>query len=339
MLRAQTKTTTSSIARNNVDSSNYKIVRNRLFQRNPIAAMDAISLEEFKQIHKLNDRDKRPSKPRRRPVLPANPTAMQQKTFQVKFDVYKYNETLYKENEALRAAFKEDILESLPESFVDGITDPDTGTMHLTDEEVLNLADKEFGTISPAALELLKSMLPTTSVRTVDEIKELANTYKNYYAVAKSAGSETAECDKVATFLGLMHESFAAYKIFFNKVYKNIPDRKFETAVADMIEAAKELSLSSNIASANSAVATKPTTVITSYNQHMANAAAEARAAGFTKPKSTSTQQYCWTHGPNKTHASKNCRWPHKNHDKSATMTDQKGGKQTDWKRGDEVGP
>ena len=57
MLRAQTKTTTSSIARNNVDSSNYKIVRNRLFQRNPIAAMDAISLEEFKQIHKLNDRD------------------------------------------------------------------------------------------------------------------------------------------------------------------------------------------------------------------------------------------------------------------------------------------
>ena len=57
---------------------------------------------------------------------------MQQKTFQVKFDVYKYNETLYKENEALRAAFKEDILESLPESFVDGITDPDTGTMHLT---------------------------------------------------------------------------------------------------------------------------------------------------------------------------------------------------------------
>jgi hypothetical protein len=234
--------------------------------------------------------------------------------------------------------------------------------MHLSDETCLKLADKKFGTISPAALALLKQNLPNETVKTAEEIRELANKQRNYYAVAKSAGEETGENEKVSNFMNLMHESLNMYKVIFNKTYKSIDERKFETAVDEMVEAAEEISLSSNL-SANSALVKKQDDVPTSYEEFMANAAAAATAAGFKRPKrnnsgnnnyarnksmstnpssttsNPTTLLYCWSHGPNKSHDSQSCTNHHVNHDKTATFSNQKGGRKDKWRFGDTIGP
>ena len=363
MLRTVSRTPTSNTTTGSrvvhVDSSNYKIIRQEIFSRNVIAAKCAMPIAEYIKTFKTT-RDPRPMDPGPRPILPTLTNDAKRKKYQLKWDAWKWDSERFKENETLRAALKEDILTTLPESFVKSITDPDLGIMHLTDEECLNLADKEFGTISPAALALLKQSLPKEIAKTAEEIKELANKQRNYYAVAKSAGEETGENEKVSNFMNLMHESLSMHKIIFNKTYKSIGDRKFETAVNEMVEAAEEISLDSNM-SANFVLVTKPTSVPTNYNEYMANAAAAATAAGFTKPKRSndgrnnyirknstrapstsidpSTLSYCWSHGPNRSHDSQSCREPHPNHDTTATFTNQKGGRRNIWRTGETVGP
>lgn len=356
MPRASASYATTS-SRVTVDSSNYKAIRQEIFQRNITAAKYAMPEDEYLKIYK-KARSARPADPGPRPRLSriANPT--QRKAYQLKWEAWKWDSAEFKANEEFRAAFKQDMLTRLPDSFVKSITDPDLGTMHLSDEDCLKLADKTFGTISPAALAQLKRNLPTAIVRTPDELKDVANQQRGYYAIAKSAGQETGENEKVSNFMNLLDEGLAVYRVLFNKTYKKIEDRKFELAVEEMIEAAEELALTDH--SANSALVTNSINAPNSYNEFMANAATAALPAGFTKPKRNnfnkrmkantnapgtnkimdqSSLSYCWSHGPNRSHSSQECTHQHPNHDMTATLTNQKGGRKDIWKAGDVVGP
>ena len=339
-----------------VTPSNYKMVRQSIFNRHPEAAKDAMSAIEYREIFQRKQ-PKALCNPGIRPILIPNPNADDIKAFQVEWEAWKWDKNEFKEKQKRDDAMKEDMLSRMSPVFVQSITHPQYGLLHLSNKQVLKLADTEYGKITPAGLAALKDLLSTKPIETAEEIKIAANEQRNYYAVAKSAGQETSENEKVTTFMNLIHPSLAVYKVIYNKAYKDIASREFEIAVKEMIEAAEEVALEP--VPANAATILPALNKPTSYEEFMANAVTAAIAAGFTKPiasrkpngnprnnrstyaatRDPSTMKYCWSCGPNHSHSSSECRTPCQNHVSSATYTKQCGGKKTEFVRGCTRGP
>jgi hypothetical protein len=267
------------------------------------------------------------------------------------FQVWKYDKEEYTKAMEEDEALKNDMLSICPPEAIDALADPNGGTMHLSAEDVLNRFDATYGVITADTLEACRKNLPSSCDGTVQSVQDVINKNTNYYDMSMTAtGQEPPDHEKIYALKALLPAEFALPIALHDNKHKNVKDRKFKKFAAAMILAAGTLAAAGHTAAANSAttvttVAAAPTTVT---HEFLANAIATAitaasksgiKTASKRKKKPASGKFYCWSHGINKSHAGQDCMTPHDNHDPTANLKNQRGGKTTVWERGQDLGP
>lgn len=251
------------------------------------------------------------------------------------------------------SAFKQALISSSPPEALEAITNGTTGTCHLTPAMILELYYATYGTITDADLDEAAEGLPAQlGGATLKDIQQAVNKLRQYFDLKATSGSPLAEADKMNFLSNLLPPAYDLHVALFDKEYHALNTRTFALFSAAMIDATKRLRKPRRSANATTVSGAADAN---SWDEFMANAAASATAAGFTRPavtnipsrrvgktpkaNSPAAQKYCWSHGPNDSHQSSECKGAHPNHVITATFANQQGGKTSKWVRGQVLGP
>lgn len=251
-------------------------------------------------------------------------------------------------------AYKKRLLNGCPVEALDGLTHGVTGTNHL-DPTAINVAlYAKYGTISSDTLRDAKKLLPTVlHGASTKDLQGAVNSLNKYFHLKEAALQPSSNDDKIVALMNLLPSVYDIHIVLYDKDHSALVDRTFETFSTAMLLASKQIRTDP---SANSVSTTA--TEFKSWNEFMANAAAAATAAGYSKPKYANViplarnspnahlaslaphqMHYCWSHGPNASHSSTDCKKKHINHVNTATFANNHGGKTTVWERNQNLGP
>lgn len=266
------------------------------------------------------------------------------------FPPWKFDHELFIKATEEDNMFKDDLTSICPPEALDALADPNGGIMHLSAADVLKNFNAIYGVITADTLEECRKALPTSCDGTVLSVQNVVNKFTHYHDTSLTAtGQEPPDHEKISALKALLPTSEYALPIaLFDNKYKNVKNRKFKKFAAAMLLAAGTLAATGHRANSATAIATVDAAPTTITREFLANAIATAiTAANKSRFKATSNKSntskkntfYCWSHGINKSHAGPDCMTPHDNHQPTATLKNQKGGKTTVWERGQDVGP
>jgi hypothetical protein len=263
---------------------------------------------------------------------------------------YQFASDNYKHQETMHHQAKLDWLEACPTSVKQLLSDPDKGTMHISIGDILVITDTKFKTITADTLHMAESELPTSCGVDPESVRQAACKCTSFHTLCSKAGQAQSEFQKVSRFMAILPEpDFDLFKRFYKRAYPILADQKFDTLVAEAITEAESMIQDNLKRRANSITTSHATksTHLHSYDEFMANAARAAVAAGLVPPTvagpppgpGTANPFYCWTHGPNTTHHSQDCKFRHPKHNAAATFANKRNGRTDTWTKHGKPGP
>lgn len=253
---------------------------------------------------------------------------------------YQFSLDNFKHQETLKHAAKTELLTISPSTIRQLLSDPEHGTMHLHVRTIFAATEQKYRIITGDTLIMAKSMLPKSCTRDPESIRLAACEHRSYYSLRMKANQPTAEHDKFNQFLELLSNvDFGLFKQLFKRSHPTLAEQTFELLVSEAITEAETMPSTPNF-TANSAT-------LRSYDDYIANAVRAAAAAGFVPHAINAgpatgqgtVMHYCWSHGPNTSHNSQDCRHRHDRHKATATAADKQGGRTVVWTQHSKLGP
>lgn len=249
----------------------------------------------------------------------------------------------YREKLKNLALLKEILINSLKPSIRDSISDPIYGTLQITCFDILKNLDQEFLLLSPTHFKQANQSL-LIPFKLGDDMREFLNKRKLHYQLCEHADQDIGEEFKITSLEEVLRPCglFTRPIERFNELYDTLDSnsRTFDALAILIQRAADNLPNNQNIFAASIYPESKSSAETSNPNTGIAAAVKTGKGKAVSNKDSISKDlNYCWSHGPNTSHNSKQCKTRHPNHVESATAKNMQGGRIEKWVFGSSLGP
>jgi hypothetical protein len=220
------------------------------------------------------------------------------------------------------------IFENLGPTALALLIDPATTRYTKSLSVILANLDAQYQQITRQELQAARATLQTR-FNPASDFKTHVTTHRQTHATYVAAAQPLSQNDKINFLVESMehdNEARAAIRHYFN-TYPSLANQTFEDLVTAIGANLANRSGPTTSDFVNMAASSRTTADLTQQVEALTRQVNQLQRALAEGRPTASTKKYCWTHGPNGSHESKDCRYPNRGkHQNEATMENRMGG-------------